>query len=134
MTPVVNPATKAIIKGNSLIYVRVDSGASIHGVTLKSAFRTVDDFTDFQLAAFSLQTATTAYAFSGNRCVYGSGPALTPVVNFSVNYGATWTSFSPIFSPALPGAGFYSTGFFCAEPCDRSGGPGGICRAVLWKR
>lgn len=114
--PVVNPATKDIIKGNSLLYVRLDSGATIHGIASNSAFITVDDFKDFGLYPFSPQTATTPYSFNGNNCVYGSGPALTPVVNFSANYGATWTSFSPAFIPALPGAGFYSSGFFRLNP------------------
>jgi hypothetical protein len=114
--PVVNPATKAIIKGNSLLYVRLDSVASIHGITLNSAFRTADDFMDFELHSFSPQTATTPYSFNGNRCVYGSGPALTPVVNFSADYGSTWTSSSPVFNSALPGAGFYSSGFFELSP------------------
>ena len=116
VTPVVNPATKAIIKDNSLLYVRLDSGASIHGITFNNAFRTADDFMDFELQPFSLQTATTPYSFDGNRCVYGSGPALTPVVNFSADYGNTWTSFSPVFNPALPGAGFYSSGFLGLSP------------------
>jgi hypothetical protein len=116
VTPVVNPATKAIIKDNSLLYVRLDSAASIHGMTLNSAFRTVDDFMDFELDPFSLQTATTPYSFNGNKCVYGSGQALSPVVNFSTDYGSTWTSFSPVFNPALPGAGFYSSGFFGLSP------------------
>ena len=116
VTPVVNPATKAIIKGNSLLYVRLDSGAVIHGMTFNSAFRTVDDFTDFELHSLSSQTATTPYSFNGNRCVYGSGQALTPVVNFSADYGSTWTSFPPVFNPALPGAGFYSSGFFGLSP------------------
>ena len=116
VTPVVNPATKAIIKGNSLLYVRLDSVASIHGITFNSAFRTADDFMDFELHPFSLQTATTPYSFDGNRCVYGSGQGLTPAVNFSADYGSTWTSFSPVFNPALPGAGFYSSGFFGLSP------------------
>ena len=116
VTPVVNPATKAIIKGNSLLYVRLDSGASIHGITFNSAFRTADDFTDFELKSFSLATATTPYSFNANRCVSSSGPVLMPVVNFSANYGITWTSFSPTFSPALAGAGFYSSGFFGLSP------------------
>ena len=118
VTPVVNPATKAIIKGNSLLYVRLDSGASIHGITHNSAFRTVDDFMDFDLHSFTSQTATTPYSFNGNTCVYASGPALTPVVNFSADYGSTWTSFSPVFNPALPGAGFYSSGFLGLSPVD----------------
>ena len=89
VTPAVNPATKAIIKGNSLLYVRQDSGAIIHGITFNSAFRTADDFTDFELHPFSLQTATTPYSFNGNKCVYGSGQTLTPAVNFSADYGST---------------------------------------------
>ena len=116
VAPVVNPATKAIIKDNTLLYVRLDSAASIHGLTFNSAFRTADDFIDFELHPFSLQTATTPYSFDGSRCVYGSGQALTPVVNFSADYGSTWTSFSPVFNPALPGAGFYSSGFFGLSP------------------
>jgi hypothetical protein len=116
VTPVVNPATKAIIKGSSLLYVRLDSGAVVHGMTFNNAFRTADDFTDFELHSFSLQTATTPYNFNGNRCVYGSGQALTPVVNFSADYGSTWTSFSPVFNPALPGTGFYSSGFIGLSP------------------
>jgi hypothetical protein len=116
VTPAINPATKAIIKGNSLLYVRQDSGAIIHGITFNSAFRTADDFTDFELHPFSLQTATTPYSFNGNKCVYGSGQTLTPAVNFSADYGSTWTSFSPVFNPALPGAGFYSSGFFALSP------------------
>ena len=121
VTPVVNPATKAIIKDNSLLYVRLDSGASIHGITFNSAFRTVDDFRDFELHSFSPQTATTPYSFDGNRCVYGSGQTLTPVINFSADYGNTWTSFSPVFNPALPGAGFYSSGFFGLSPVGDNG-------------
>ena len=116
LTPVVNPATKAIIKGNSLVYARLDSGATIHGLTANSAFRTADDFSDFELQSFAPQTATTPYNFNANRCVYASGPALTPLVNFSVDYGNTWTSFSPAFTPALPGAGFYSSGFSALSP------------------
>ena len=116
VAPVVNPATKAIIKDNSLLYVRLDSVESIHGVTFNSAFRTADDFMDFELHPFSLQTATTPYSFDGNRCVYGSGQALTPAVNFSADYGSTWTSFAPVFNPALPGFGFYSSGFFALSP------------------
>ena len=116
VTAAVNPATKVIIKGNSLLYVRSDSGAVIHGITGNSAFRTIDDFKDFELHSFSPQTATTPYSFNGNRCVYGSGQALTPVVNFSADYGSTWTSFAPVFNPALPGAGFYSSGFFGLSP------------------
>ena len=116
LTPAVNPATKAIIKGNSLLYVRLDSGASIHGITFNSAFRTADDFTDFELYPFSLPTATTPYSFNGNAFVYGSGSALTPVVSFSADYGNTWTSFSPVFNPALSGAGSYYNGFFRLSP------------------
>src|SRR6185437_6743853 len=116
LTPVVNPATKAIIKDNSLFYARLDSGTTIHGITSNSAFRTVDDFGDFELSPFSSQTVTTPYSFDSNRCVYGSGRALTPVVNFSADYGNTWKSFSPVFIPALAGAGFYSSGFFELSP------------------
>jgi hypothetical protein len=116
VTPVVNPATKAIIKGNSLLYVRLDGVDSIHGLTYNNAFRTANDFVDFELHAISSQTATTPYSFNGSRCAYASGQALKPVVNFSTDYGSTWTSFAPVFNPALPGAGFYSSGFFGLSP------------------
>lgn len=116
VTPVVNPATKAIIKGNRLLYVRMDSGASIHGISNNIAFRTANDFADFELHSFSMQTANTPYTFNENRGVYGSGQGLTPVVNFSADYGNTWASFSPVFSPALPGAGFYYSSFIGLSP------------------
>jgi len=116
VTTVVNPATKAIIKGNSIIYARLDSGAVIHGMTTGNAFRTANYFLDFNLSPVVLQTATTPYGFNGSTVVYGSGSALTPVVNFSTNYGVSWNSFSPVFSPALAGAGFYSSGFFSLSP------------------
>jgi len=116
VAPAVNPATKAIIKNNSLLYVRLDSGASIHGITTNGAFRTANDFTAFDLHSFSAQTATTPYSFDGNRFVYASGPALKPLINLSADYGNTWTSFSPVFNPALPGSGFYSSGFIGLSP------------------
>jgi photosystem II stability/assembly factor-like uncharacterized protein len=63
-----------------------------------------------------LPAASTPYNFNGNRCAYGSGQPLTPAVNFSADYGSTWTSFSPVFNPALAGTGFYSSGFIGLSP------------------
>ena len=79
VTPVVNPATKSIIKGNSLVYVRLDSGTVIHGMTPSSAFRTTNLFTDFGLNYLSVPTATTPYSFNKNTAVYASGQVLSPM-------------------------------------------------------
>jgi hypothetical protein len=111
MTPAVNPATKAIIKNSRLVYARLDGGDTIHGITTGNAFRTTNDFADFVLNPVSLNTANTPYSFNGNRGIYGSVQAMSSVINYSTDYGNSWTSFSPVFSPALISSGFYSSGF-----------------------
>ncbi|HEV2479707.1 MAG TPA: hypothetical protein VGS79_08575 [Puia sp.] len=68
--------------------------------------------------------AVTLYSINGNACVFGSGLALTPAVNFSADYSSTWTLFPPVFNPALPGAGFYSSGFFRLSPVGNTEVPG----------
>jgi hypothetical protein len=111
LTPAVNPATKAIIRGNSLVYVRLDGGDTIHGITTGNAFRTANDFADFALNPVALNTASTPYSFNGNRGVYGSVQAGAAVINYTTDYGNSWTSFSPVFSPALTSSGFYYSAF-----------------------
>lgn len=110
VSTVVNPSTSAIIKNNTLVYVRLDNGGAIHGLTTSSAFSTVDYFTDFSLAPISKTPVANPNSFSGNQFVYATGQGLASIINYSADYGNDWNSFSPVFSPALSSTGFYSSG------------------------
>jgi len=105
--PVVNPATTVLIKNNVLLTVRLDSGSIVRGITRNNAFKTTDFFTHFVYAPYALPAGT--YNFEKDTIAVASGDPLSPVLNYSGDYGLHWNSFPPILSPAMSGTGFYFT-------------------------
>ena len=135
VTPIVNPATKSIIKGNSLVYVRLDSGTVIHGMTPSSAFRTNNFFTDFGLNYLSEPTPTTPYSFDKNTAVYASGQVLSPVVNYSTDYGNSLTSHLPrIFQPGPVFGRFLFQRTGLPGLYQQPGYTGPLCSKIIYKR
>jgi hypothetical protein len=112
VTPVLNPDTKAIIKDNTMMNVRLDSagsGSIIHGITDKNAFATSSQFQDFTYGGYSLPaTKVTPFSYDRNTIVVATGTSLAPVVYYSLDYGNTWSSATPVFSPVISTTGFYA--------------------------
>jgi len=106
---VLNTDTKVLIKDNSIMYVRLDSGNIIRGITDKVAFTTTDQFKSFAYGGYSVGTAKTPYNYDRNTIVVGTGTSTAPVVYYSFDYGSTWASAAPAFSPVINTSGFYST-------------------------
>jgi hypothetical protein len=109
--PLLNAATKVLIKDNSLTNVRLDNGNIIRGISETSFFTTADQFQSFTYNDIGLPaTKLTPFSYSGNTVVVASGKSAAPVIHCSIDYGNTWTSVTPAsFSPVISTAGFYST-------------------------
>lgn len=117
--PVLNADTKVLIKDNSLMHVRLDSGNIIRGITDRNSFTTTDQFKAFTYGGYTVPYAITPYSYDKNNIVMASGTALAPVVNYSQDYGKTWASVVPAsFSPAISTTGFYSTELVCVSYVD----------------
>ena len=106
-TPIVNPATSVFIKNNVLLTARLDSGNIIRGITRNNAFKTTDYFSHFGFTTYAMPSGT--YDFDKDTVAFGSGDPLSPVLNYSADYGYHWISFPPVLSPALSNTGYYST-------------------------
>jgi hypothetical protein len=118
-TPVLNADTKVLIKDNSLLYVRLETGNIIRGITNKNAFATTDQFKSFTYTGYSLPGKITPYNYDKNNIVMASGTHLAPIVNYSQDYGNTWATVVPAsFSPVISTAGFYSTELVCVSYID----------------
>lgn len=116
---VLNADTKVLIKDNSLMYVRLDSGNIIRGITDRNAFTTTDQFKTFSYGGYSLPINLTPYSYDKNNIVMASGTSLAPTINYSQDYGKTWASVVPAsFSPAISTTGFYSTELVCVSFVD----------------
>jgi hypothetical protein len=117
--PVMNPDTKVLIKDNSLLNVRLDSGNLIRGITTNNFFTTTDLFKSFTYNGFSLPaTQITPFSYNGKAITVASGTPTAPVVHYSTDYGNTFTSVVPTFSPVISTAGFYSTELVCVSYID----------------
>lgn len=116
--PVLNADTKVLIKDNSMMYVRLDSGNIIRGITNKVAFSTTDRFKSFSYAGYSMPVAKTPFNYDKNTIVVGTGTSTAPVVYYSLDYGSTWASSTPSFSPVINTSGFYSTELVCVSYID----------------
>lgn len=106
---VVNPETKVLVKGNTLVYSRLDSGNIIHGISNNIVFNTSDQFKTFDYKGSTLPTNITPFVIDKNIVITASGDVMAPVIQYSVDYGSTWTSFTPTLTPALSATGYYST-------------------------
>jgi hypothetical protein len=90
--------------------VRLDSGNMIHGITTKLFFNTNNGFQNFNYNAWAVPTPVyTPYSYNKNTIVVGTGSATAHAINYSTDYGNTWKSVVPTFSPAISTTGFYST-------------------------
>lgn len=120
VTPVLNSNLKVIIKENTLLNVRLDSNAGIRGITDKNYFATADQFQNFSYNSIAVPgDQISPYNYNKNFVVVASGTPTAPVVNYSLDYGKTWTSVAPkIFTPVLSTAGYYSTELVCATFID----------------
>jgi hypothetical protein len=98
-----------LVKGDTLVYCRIDSGNIIHGFTKTKAFNTSDQFTTFTYKSSTLPVNITPFVIDKNVIITASGDVMAPSINYSVDYGNSWTSMTPALSPALSAAGFYST-------------------------
>jgi hypothetical protein len=117
--PVMNPDTKVLIKDNSLLNVRLDSGNLIRGITTNSFFTTTDLFKGFTYNSFSLPaTKITPFSYNGKAITVAGGTPTVPVIYYSTDYGNTFTSVAPAFSPVISTAGFYSTELVCVSYID----------------
>lgn len=115
---VLNSDTKVLIKDNNLMYVRLESGDLIRGITNKNAFTTSDQFKTFTYGGYSLPATISPYNYDRNTIVVASGSAVAPVVHYSIDYGNNWTATVPGFSPAINTSGFYSTELVCVSFID----------------
>lgn len=106
---VVNPETKVLVKENTLVYSRLDSGNIIHGISKNLVFNTSDQFKTFDYKSSTLPTNITPFVIDKNIAITASGDVMTPAIQISVDYGTSWTSFTPTLTPALSPTGYYST-------------------------
>ncbi|THU39709.1 hypothetical protein FAM09_14530 [Niastella caeni] len=117
--PVLNADLRNLVKDNSLMHVRLDSGNIIRGITDKNAFSTTDQFKSFNYGAYSLPaTKVTPFSYDNNNIVVASGTSLAPTIHVSQDYGSTWTGHVPTFSPVINTAGFNSTELVCVSYID----------------
>jgi hypothetical protein len=119
-TPILDSKLKVIIKDNSLINARLDSTAGIRGFSDKNYFETADQFQNFSYGGITLpKTKLTPYNYNKNFIVFASGTSAAPVLNYSMDYGKTWSAVAPKnFTPAISTTGFYSTELVCAAFID----------------
>jgi len=119
-TPILDSKLKVIIKDNSLVNVRLDSTVGIRGITDKNYFETADQFLNFSNSGISFaKPRLTPISYSKNFVVYASGTTAAPVINYSIDYGKTWSSVAPkTFTPAISTTGYYSTELVCTAFID----------------
>jgi len=116
---VLNTDIKVLVKDNSLMHVRLDSGNIIRGITDKVAFTTTEQFKTFSYGAIALPaTKITPYNYDRNTIVVASGSATSPVIYYSLDYGKTWATAAPTFSPVISTSGFASTELVCVSYID----------------
>jgi hypothetical protein len=117
--PVLNAETKIIIKDASLINVRLDSTNVIRGFSTSNFFTTSNQFQNFTYNGVTMPATKLApYSYNRNTVVIAAGTSASPVLFYSIDYGNTFTSVTPTFSPVISTTGFYSTDLVCASFID----------------
>jgi hypothetical protein len=107
---IVNPDTKVIVKDNIILNVSNDSSGVIHGLTDKNAFNSSNQFQSFSYVGYSMTASISQPVYDKNKVVVATGTALAPMVHYSTDYGVTWDSLPPAFTPALTTPpGYYAT-------------------------
>lgn len=119
VTPLLNVDTKVIIKDANLVNVRLDSTNIVHGFSTTNYFSTSNQFQNFTYNGVALPTSKLApYSYNRNTVVIAAGTSAAPVIYYSIDYGNTFASVTPTFSPVINTAGFYTTDLVCASFID----------------
>lgn len=102
-TPVVNPATKLLIRDHNLLNVQIH-GNGIRGFTKAHVFHTEDGFRSFSHSPISIPDLPLFMVVDGDGIAISNAAVSTSPILISTNYGDSWTNITPQIT-GTPGGG-----------------------------